>query len=61
MQRFDYLKGFDAAHCNLPHADAEHPNVAGCGETPEVDRLWRHPFDRKFPLRRLRINKFIQS
>ena len=42
------LKWFDAPHEDLPHANAEHPNVAGGGETPEVDRLGCHPFDRKF-------------
>jgi hypothetical protein len=30
---------------NLPHAHGEHPDITGCCETAEVDRLWGHPFD----------------
>lgn len=30
-------------HCDC--GLTKHPDVAGCGETPEVDRLGRHPLD----------------
>lgn len=29
----------------------EHPDVAGCGEAPEVDGLGGHPLNRKFAFR----------
>ena len=54
-----HLKRLDAPHEYLPHANAEHPDVAGCGETPEVDGFWGHPFDRQLSLRSLVVRLFL--
>ena len=47
---FHPLERFHSQHEYLPDADAEHPDVAGRGEPPEVDALRRHPLDGQLPL-----------
>lgn len=50
LRVFHPLEGFHSQHEDLPDADAEHPDVAGGGEPPEVDALRRHPLDGQLPL-----------
>ncbi len=35
----------------------EHPDIAGCGETPKVDALRSHPFNGQLPFARLHKHK----
>ena len=42
------LGSFYATYCRC--FLTEHPHIAGRGEPPEVDALWRHPLDGQFAL-----------
>lgn len=37
----------------------KHPDITGSSKSPEVDRLWGHPFDGKFPLGCLVVALFL--